>query len=337
MTNKQVLLSSPHRHSGISVQSMMLRVLLALLPALLVYVWIFGWGVFIQCGLAVTFAVLLEYLVLRIRRRPWKLFLLDGSAPVTALLLVLCLSPMVPWWVSFSGIAFAIVVAKHIYGGLGYNPFNPAMAGYVFVLLSFPEQMIYWPSLQYPDISTYISIIAGTDGAAADALSGATALQQLKSQLGLMSMVSEIRMDPLFGHIAGAGWEWLALMYLLGGLALLAMGIIRWPIPVAVILGVFLSSLVFNLYDSDVYASPMFHLCAGGTMLCAFFVATDPVTSPSTMRGRLIFGFMIGILAYTIRTWGAYPDGMAFAVLTANACVPLIEHITRPRVIGESA
>lgn len=313
----------------------MLRVLFALLPALIVYTWFFGWGILIHCILAVLFALILEFLMLKLRHRPCELFLADGSAVVTALLFALCLSPLAPWWVNFSGIAFAIVIAKHVYGGLGYNPFNPAMAGFVFVLLCFPEQMIYWPSLQHPDFPGYIAIIAGKDPATIDALSGATALQQMKSQLGLMNMVSEIRLDPIFGYFAGSGWEWITLMYLFGGTGLLIAGVIRWHTPVAMILGLFLSSLVFNWYDSDVYASPLFHLCAGGSLLCAFFIATDPVTSPGTVRGRLVFGFMIGILCYLIRTWGAYPDGVAFAVLIANACVPLIEILTRPRVVGE--
>ncbi len=329
------LLSSPHAHGGASVQKMMMLVCLALLPGILAYLYFFGWGIAIQLTLALAFAVLLEYLMLRLQNRPIEIFLKDGSAIVTALLLSLCLSPLVPWWVTFSGVAFAIVIAKHVYGGLGQNPFNPAMAGYVFVILCFPSELVTWPSLQHPDIGAYLAAIFNGDSPRLDAVSGATALQQLKSELGLMNMVSEIRQGPLFGQVAGEGWEWIAAMYALGGVFLLFSGVIRWHLPAGVLLGMFLTSLVFNIYDSDVYASPLFHLCAGGTMLCAFFIATDPVTSPSTVKGKLVFGFMIGVIAYVIRNWGGYPDGIAFAVLIANACTPCIEHYTRPRVVGE--
>ncbi len=329
------LLSSPHAHGGSSVQKMMALVCLALLPGVLAYIYFFGWGILIQLILAVTFAIVLEYLVLKLQGRPVEIFLKDGSAIVTALLLSLCLSPMVPWWVTFSGIAFAIVIAKHVYGGLGLNPFNPAMAGYVFVILCFPAELANWPSLQHPGLGGYLEAIFNGDPPGLDAVSGATALQQLKSELGLMNMVSEIRRGPLFGHFAGDGWEWIAAMYALGGAFLLFSRVIRWHLPVGVLLGMFLTSFVFNIYDSDVYASPLFHLCAGGTILCAFFIATDPVTSPSTIKGKLIFGFLVGVIAYVIRNWGAYPDGIAFAVLIANACTPFIEHYTRPGVLGE--
>ncbi len=337
----EYFISSPHKHDNSSVQGIMLRVCLALLPGLFIYLWFFGVGIIIQCLLSVGFAVAIEYVMLKLRHRPIALFLQDGSAIVTGLLFALTISPFSPWWINLSGIAFAVIFAKHLYGGLGYNPFNPAMAGYVFVLLCFPAQMNIWPAApglveNSPNLSDYLATIFRFGQTDLDAISGATALNHMKSQLGLMNMVSEITTAPEFGHVAGAGREWISAGFLLGGLALLFMRVIKWQIPVAVLSGMFLISIIFNLYDSDIYASPLFHLCSAGTVLCAFFIATDPVTASTTPAGRLLYGCLIGVLAYIIRTWGAYPDGIAFAVLIANACAPLIDNFTRPRVIGEA-
>ncbi len=315
----------------------MFSVCLALSPGILAYIWFFGWGIVIQCLLAVGFALAAEYSALRLRKRPVALFLKDGSAVLTGLLFALSISPMSPWYISLFGMLVAILFAKHIYGGLGQNPFNPAMVGYVFVLLCFPADMTRWPLTldSPPALSSYFTYIFSTAQNPVDGISGATALDQMKTLLGSMNMVSEIRIEPAFGHFGGAGWEWVAAAYLLGGLALVTFGLIKWHIPVAVLLTVFLCSLVFHLYDSDVYPSPLFHLFSGGTFLCAFFIATDPVSASTSTKGKILYGGLIGLLCFSIRTWGSYPDGIAFAVLVANACVPLIDHYTRPRVFGE--
>ena len=183
----------------------------------------------------------------------------------------------------------------------------------------------------------YFAIIFQQQVTEIDALSGATALDYLQSQLGLMSMVSEVKLDPIYGQFAGAGWEWINFAYLIGGIALILTGIIKWHIPVAVILSLFLLSLIFNLSDPDIYASPLFHLFGGGSILCAFFIATDPVSASTTPMGRLFYGALIGILIYVIRVWGAYPDGVAFAVLIANALVPVIDKYTKPKIVGETS
>jgi len=341
--NHSQLTSPPHDHDGSSVTGMMLTVCLALVPGLLCYILFFGWGILIQCLLAVVVALIVEWLVLTLRRRPVTLSLQDGSAIVTALLFAFTISPFTPWWIVMIGISFAIVFGKHVYGGMGNNPFNPAMTGYVFVLLCFPAQMNLWPAASgvaetVPGIAEYTRIIflhsPGAD-LSADVTSGASPLIYMKSQLGLMTMVSEIRLNPVFGSLAGQGWEWVSLAFLFGGVAMLFTGVIKWRIPVAVLGGMVITSLVMNIYDSETYASPVFHLFAGGTMLAAFFVATDPVTAPVTPRGHLVYGVLIGVLAYSIRVWGSYPDGFAFAVLITNAAAPLISHYTRPRVLGE--
>ena len=339
------LLSPPHAHDGSSVTGIMIRVCLALVPALACHLWYFGWGIVIQCLLAVVFALVIEWSMLVLRRKPVGFFLADGSVIVTALLFAFTVSPFTPWWVCLSGIFFAVVFAKHLYGGLGFNPFNPAMAGYVFVLLCFPAQINVFPIINADmdttiGLSESISIIFSQQEALSrgfDAISGASPLNHMKSQLGLMAMVSEIRTDPMYGTLAGRGYEIVNLALLGGGIILLFMGVIRWRIPVAVLGGMFITGMLFYFYDNDAYASPVFHLFAGGTMLAAFFIATDPVTAPATPRGSLYYGLLIGCIAYIIRVWGGYPDGFAFAVLIANSAAPLLAHYTRPRVLGESS
>ena len=327
--------SSPHWHDGRTLGIVMADVCIALLPGLLCYAWLFGAGVLIQCALAVCFALLLEYAILRLRHRDPVPFLRDGSAVVTALLFAVSITPLAPWWICLCGMAFAIIIGKHAFGGIGYNLFNPAMAGYVFVLACFPVQMNTWPALSAHGIGAGLDSIFPMGGAPLDVLSGATALDELKNRLELMEMVFEITTSPVFGLVGGAGWEWINFLYLLGGVYLLARGVIRWHIPVAVLAGVSLVSLLFYVYDPDVHAAPLFHLFSGGTMLCAFFIATDPVTASTTGRGRLLYGILIGVLICLLREWGAYPDGVAFAVLLANTFVPLIDLLTRPRVFGE--
>ena len=335
----QALVSSPHRHGGPSVAGVMARVCAALLPALAVYTLLFGPAILIQALLATTAALATEYLALWLRGRPLPAFPGDVSVVVTALLFALCVSPFSPWWVTVAGILFAVAVAKHAFGGLGQNPFNPAMAGYVFVLLCFPAQMNVWPTVaegaSSPGLGDSARIIFAADGATVDAYSGASPLNHLKSRLGAMEMVSEIRADPVFGHVSGRGWEWVSLCYLAGGLGLLALGIIRWHIPVAMLASLFLAGAAMYFVDGDTFAPPLFHLFTGSTMLGAFFIATDPVTAATSDRGRLLYGALVGLLAYGIRTWGAYPDGVAFAILLANAAAPLIDRYSAPPVLGE--
>ena len=327
--------SSPHLHDGRNLGVVMTDVCIALVPGLLCYVWLFGPGVLLQCILAVSFALLFEFAVLRLRGRDPRPFLRDGSAVVTAMLFAVSISPLAAWWVCLCGIAFAIIIAKHAFGGIGYNIFNPAMAGFVFVLVCFPVQMNTWPDLPAHGFGAYLGSIFPMAGREMDMLSGATPLDELKTRLEMMDMVSEIKTASVFGYLGGAGWEWINALFMLGGVYLLVRGVIKWHIPVAVLAGIFIVSAAFYLYDADTYASPLFHLFSGGTMLCAFFIATDPVTASTTERGRLVYGVLIGILIYLMRQWGAFPDGVAFAVLLANIFVPLIDLLTRPRAFGE--
>lgn len=315
------------------VPALMRDVLLALLPGTGIYVWWFGIGVLVQIGLAILTALLCEALVCALRGKPVRDTLSDLSAVVTAWLLALCVPSLAPWWAIVGGTAFAIVLVKHLYGGLGANVFNPAMAGYAALLVSFPAVMTQWPDQGAAslDAAASLSVIAaGTP--VPDGLTAATALDYARTQLLLDRDLAALRDEPVFGRLGSAGWEWIAAGYLIGGLWLLRRGVVRWHIPAAVLAALLLPALVFHLLDAQRYASPLFHLVSGATVLGAFFIATDPVTAPGGRRGRLLFGAGVGALVYVIRTWGGYPDAVAFAVLVMNMATPAIDHFAASRV-----
>lgn len=318
----------------------MRQVAYALIPGIACAFWLFGWGVLINLFLTTLTAVISELLILRMRGRPGLPAISDGSALITALLLGLALPALAPWWIAVIGTAFAIIVAKQLYGGLGFNPFNPAMVGYVVLIISFPKEMTIWA---IPSMLTETTISLGQAlnimfldqiPAAIDSISMATPLDTIKTQLGLSHTISEIKTDPRFSDYGGTGWELLNFFFLLGGIWLLKRRVISWEIPVSMLFALFFMALIFFAVDQDGYVSPVFHLMSGGTMLGAFFIATDPVTASTTRNGRLIYGAGIGVIIYIIRTWGGYPDGVAFAVLLMNMAVPSIDHYTQPRVFG---
>ncbi len=336
---------SPHIHSGLHVSSLMLQVIAALIPAIVCYTWFFGWGLIINGAIAVLTALASEALMLKLRKRPLKPFLGDGSAVLSALLLAFCIPPLAPWWITVLGVAFALIVGKHLYGGLGYNPFNPAMVGYVMLLISFPLEMTRWmppfilEQLEIGFIDT-LGVIFFSHlpyGLSIDALSAATPLDAMKTDLGLSNTVSEILANnALFGDFAGTGWEWVGNWLLLGGMYLIYKRVISWQIPLAVIGSLFVISTFFFLMDGDTYPSPLFHIFGGATILAAFFIATDPVSASTTPRGRILYGIGIGVIIYVIRTWGSYPDAVAFAVLLMNMAAPTLDYYTQPRVYGHA-
>jgi len=330
--------NSPHLDLQDSVSVMMRHVLLALVPGIACAAWVFGWGILVNCLIASLTAVIAETGMLVLRRRPAGATLIDGSALVTGVLLALALPPLAPWWIPVIGSGFAIVVAKQLYGGLGYNPFNPAMAGYVVLLISFPLELGRWtPPFEPMGLQdTLARVFTGTlpAGLTIDGLTQATPMDAVKIQLGLNVTISELSGHGLFGHLGARGWEWINVSYLLGGLWLLKSKVIQWQIPAGTLAGLFCMALVFYMVNPDTFASPTFQLFSGAAMLGAFFIATDPVSASTTPRGRLIFGAGIGILTFLIRTWGGYPDGMAFAVLLMNMAAPTIDHYTQPRVFG---
>lgn len=312
----------------------MRRVLLALTPGILAYSAFFGWGLIIQITIASATALSFEAIMLTLRRRQVKQHLSDYSALVTAWLLAICLPALLPWWMTVLAVAIAIVFAKHLYGGLGYNPFNPAMVGYAVLLVSFPREMTQW---QPPDVSGYtipgfietLSVIFGSNVTShLDALSTATPLDHYKYNI--------TEAPELMGALAGRYWEWISLCWLGGGLWLAFKSVIDWRIPLSLLLTVSLFAIGLALVTSNpAWQNPLFHLLSGGTMLAAFFIATDPVTASTTPRGRLIYGAGIGLLAIVIRLWGGYPDGFAFAVLLMNLAAPLIDYLTVPKAYGQ--
>ena len=335
--------TSPHVPPVNETGQVMRQVIYALLPAIAAEVWYFGWGILINVTLATLFALSFEALALRLRKRPVLPVLNDYSAVVTALLLGMALPPLAAWWVTATAVFFAIIIAKHLYGGLGYNPFNPAMVGYVVVLISFPRELTAWlpPEMLAETrlglFDTLAYILGGhlPDGLTLDALTMATPLDSVKTQLGMNQTLHEIHDSPLFGTFGGRGWEWVGNWVALGGLWLVYRRIVPWQVPVGMLGALLFCALPFYLIDPDTYPSPMFHLFSGGAMLGAFFIATDPVSGATTPRGRLLFGIGVGVLVYVIRTWGGYPDGVAFAVLLMNMTAPTLDYYTRPRVYGE--
>jgi len=340
-------LTSPHAHAAQNTGAVMRLVLLATIPGLLALTVFFGWGSLINILIAGTVAVCCETLVMRLRKRPVMFYLRDCSALVTAVLLGLALPPLAPWWVVVIGTGFAILIAKHLYGGLGYNPFNPAMVGYVVLLISFPVQMTAWatPLPLYPEgvsapsfwesLQIVFPVLSPEN---IDAVTAATPLDTFKHNSSLL-VTQLYEKTPLFSqaHWAGLGWEWVNLGFLAGGILLLARRVFTWHAPVAMLSSLALCAALF--YDSGSSAShgsPLMHLLSGGTMLGAFFIVTDPVTSATSNRGRLIYGALIGVLIFIIRSWGSYPDAVAFAVLLMNFAAPLIDNYTLPRTYGHT-
>lgn len=320
----------------------MREVLIALVPGIAAHVWFFGYGVLVQIVIATAAGIGFEAAMLRLRGRPLGVFLGDWSVVVTAVLFALCLPPLTPWWANVVGMFFAVVVAKHLYGGLGFNLFNPAMVGYVVLLVAFPKQMTLWlPPRQLADFwiglpGTLQAIFTGAlpAGLTWDAISQATPLDLLKTESGLNRTIPEIQQHPIFGDFGGRGWEWIANCYALGGVWLLYRRIITWQIPVALIATVVLASLPFWLMAPDLHPFPLDHVFTGGLMLGAFFIATDPVSASTTPRGRIIYAAGVGLIVLVIRRWGGYPDGVAFGVLLMNMAVPLIDAYTVPRIYG---
>ncbi|MCH8159058.1 MAG: RnfABCDGE type electron transport complex subunit D, partial [Proteobacteria bacterium] len=263
---------------------------------------------------------------------------------VTAALLAFALPSLTPWWVTASGALFAIVIAKHLYGGLGFNIFNPAMAGYVMILVAFPVHLNLWVAPRMGDIDyqtlTMLQTLQFTltgllpDSISFDAISRATPLDAMKAGLNNMQTVTEIKALPIMGSIGGRGWEWVGIFLAVGGIWLLIKRIIRWQIPAGVGIGLLLPATIIYILDPGANPGPGFHLFGGGAILCAFFIATDPVSAASSPKGRFVFGLGVGLLIYAIRRWGSYSDGVAFAILIMNMSVPAIDYLTRPHIVG---
>lgn len=337
--------SSPHLHKASSTSDVMRLVVLATLPGLAAMTFFFGWGTLINVIWAVLLAVGFEAIIVKVRKRPLGFYLKDYSAVVTALLLGLALPPFAPWWVTLVGVFVAIVIAKHLYGGLGQNPFNPAMVAYALLLVSFPVQMTSWtlPFVMIDQGSSWnvlgffdtLNVIFGhVAPGLVDSYSGATPLDVMRHRGGL---TTEEVWDSLPVLSEGIGaWHAVSAAYFMGGVFLIYRKVFTIHTPAAILITLAVISSLFYAVDPYAFADPFFHLTAGATMLGAFFIATDPVTSATSNRGKIIFGIGIGLLIYIIRGWGGYPDAVAFAVLLMNLSAPFIDQYTQPRTYGHA-
>lgn len=358
--------SSPHAHSGTSTSRIMWTVVAVLVPAALFSVWSFGYPAAIVLALTVGSAVLSEWAWQAARKQPQTIA--DGSAVLTGLLLALNLPPSSPWWMCLVGGFVAMILAKAVFGGLGQNPFNPALTARVFLLIAFPVPMTQWvlPEVLEPEVPESRSVedlprelpqldgaaitYSNTEGEVINDWSTVASIDDVDidgvtsaSPLGIISeaenpgrVASEFDTFSLFsgGGELGSLGEVSALLLLLGGLFLLYKKIITWHIPVTFLGTMALFAAISQAINPDQYAGPLFHIFAGGAMIGAFFMATDYVTSPMFPKGKIIFGIGCGLLTMVIRIWGGYPEGVSFAILLMNAAVPLIDKYTKPRKFG---
>lgn len=334
--------SSPHAHDRSRLDRIMLHVALALLPVTAFGIYLFGWPAFNLWLVTCSAALLTEAVCLRLLGHSWRR-MLDGSALLTGWLLALTLPPWAPWWIGAGGAAFGVGVGKHLYGGIGQNIFNPAMLARVALLISFPLQMSLWvlPSATPPGFAESLQITFG-GLTPPDASTGATALGHLKTAFTLHQDARQVLAadfslaEALTGVTGGSFGETSELLVLLGAGWLLALRIISWEIPVMMLLAVALPSWLAHAVNPARYPEALFHLGTGGLLLGAFFIATDPVTSPVSRSGRMIFGAGCGFMTWVIRSWGSFPEAVAFAVLFMNALTPLLDRYCRPRVYGRA-
>ena len=327
MADPIIISASPHVHSARTSKKLMYDVLYALIPAFLVSIYVFGISALILTSVAVVSCILFEYLIQKFLLKT-EITITDGSALITGILLAFNLPSGLPIWMIIVGSLIAIGVAKLSFGGLGYNIFNPALVGRVFLLVCFPVQMTSWPTA----IENNTTIV--------DAVTGATPLGIIKEGLMYGETMTELSskipstMELLLGITGGSIGEMSALALLLGGIFLIVRKVITWHIPVTILVTMAVMTGIFWLVNPEQYADPLFHLLSGGAILGAFYMATDLVTSPMTKKGMIIFAIGIAVITVVIRLFGAYPEGVSFAILIMNAFVPLINTYFKPRRFG---
>ncbi len=325
--------ASPHKTAPRTTQQVMGWVLIALIPGVLVMLWTFGIGVLINLALAIATGVACEAGIQKLRGRDPKPVIQDLSGVLACALLAVSLPPLAPFWIPIVGALLTIGLAKQLFGGLGHNPFNPAMVGYAILLISFPIAMsTTWVNPQQTPSpgQTLSAIFAGIDG-----YSGATPLDVYKDQVQRLTQAEILQSEVFSGSLTGA-WTWLGLAWLAGGALMLFKRITYWQAPVGLILGIAIPAGLFG-FDADQSVPLSLHLMGGATLFAAFFIVTDPVSGATSPRGRLAFGLGAGVLTWVIRTYGGYPDAIAFGVLLMNLCAPLLDQYTRPRIYGHKA
>ncbi len=324
MSNLLTVSPSPHIHSGDSTQKIMYRVIYAMIPALAWSVFVFGLDALRVTLIAVVACLAFEYAIQKYLLKI-KPMITDGSALITGILLAFNVPSNIPWWIIIIGSLAAIGIGKLSFGGLGNNIFNPALVGRVFMLISFPVQMTSWP----------VNARSGID-----AITSATPLSIIKEGISNGIPISEITQklpttfDMLMGNIGGSLGEISALLLILGGLYMLWKKVITWHIPVSIIATVAFVAAVFWVINPTTYINPVYHVLSGGLMLGAIYMATDMVTSPMNPKGQIIYGVGIGLITISIRMFGAYPEGISFAILIMNAVTPLINTYVKPKRFG---
>jgi len=327
MADPIIISASPHIHSNRSTKNLMYDVLYALIPAFIISVYLFGISALIVTSVAVISCILFEYVIQKYLLKT-PVTISDGSALITGVLLAFNVPSSLPIWMVIVGSLVAIGIAKLSFGGLGYNIFNPALVARVFLLVSFPVQMTTWP-VPFENNMTLV-----------DAVTGETTLGMIKEGLmygETMATISEklpSAMDLLLGITSGSIGEMSGLALLLGGIFLLARKVITWHIPITLLATMFVMTGIFWLVDPEQYANPLIHVLSGGAILGAFYMATDLVTSPVTKKGMIVFAIGIGVITVVIRLFGAYPEGISFAIIIMNAFVPLINKYFKPRRFG---
>lgn len=348
MTTPPPLKSGPYLKQGLTVMQIMAVVMLALSPATLYGLFQFGWPAINLLVVTIATAVAAEAVTLKVMGRPMRPALTDGSAILTGWLLAMTLPPWAPWWIGAVGSLFAIVLGKQVFGGLGQNLFNPAMVARVILLISFPVQMTFFVSPEplghvgSPGFMDGLAITFGYGASSVDAVSSASILGHIKTELSQGVTWGDAFTEAFsiygmtMGSVPGSLGETSAPLLVLGGLLLLGARIITWHIPLAMLGTITVMALIFNAVDPQAYPDMWVHLLSGATLLGAFFIATDLVTSPVSPLGKIVFGVGCGALVYIIRTWAGYPEGVAFAVLIMNAATPLIDRYIRPRVYGRT-
>ena len=339
--------SGPYTHENTSITRTMLWVMAALTPATVFGIYQFGLPALWLFIITILACVLAEAVCLYIAGKAIKPYLFDGSAILTGWLLAMTLPPWAPWWIAVVGALLAIVVGKQVFGGIGQNLFNPAMVARVALLISFPLEMTTWVA-PYPLFTEstpgFIESLRITFDLTTrfDTVSSASILGHIKTELSRGLSLSEISTDSYstfnlaVGTVAGSLGETSAILILAGGLMLLFTRVISWHIPVSMLLTITVLATLFNFIDADRYPHALYHLLSGATLLGAFFIATDLVTSPITRTGQLLFGAGCGALVFIIRTWAGYPEGMAFAVMLMNGFTPMIDHYIKPRIYGRT-
>jgi electron transport complex protein RnfD len=342
----QTLAASPHTHAPVSITRTMGLVILALVPATLFGLVQFGWPAIFLFLITLGATIGFEAISLILMGKPVRPSLMDASALLTAWLLAMTLPPWAPWWIGVVGGFLAVVLGKQLFGGIGQNLFNPAMVARVALLTCFPLEMtrfLHPQPLFTSDAPGFIEGLAITFGGQSyDAITGASLLGYVRTELTqglpLAEILSQV-FDPvtaLIGVEPGSLGETSALLLLLGGVFLVYKRIIGWQIPVAMLGTIALLATLTSQIEPNRYPDALVHLLSGATVLCAFFIATDPVTSPVSIVGQWLFGAGVGLLVFTIRTWGGYPEGIGFAILLMNACTPMIDHYFKPRVYGRN-